>query len=379
MRKVRLLTISPTCEIGGGDINLLRILRSLDKNEYSIIHLFPYAGPMTEEFKKAGIEVKIVDMPRMRIFKNPFRYLIFAFVFLPTVFTIKKIIQDNEIDIVCTSTMANLYGCLAAYLSKKPHILIAGEYLPIFRILSVYFYLLSDSIVCCSSLVKSMFKKNKKVLVIPPSIDPEEFSPEINGERIKKELGINGNLISMVTRIDKWKGVEVFIKAASYVKKEVRFIIFGQAIRGKESYIEKLERLILRLGLKETVSIKVGEYNYDETPQILAASDVVVHASVRHEPFGMVIIEAMAVAKPVIASKLGGPLEIINDGVDGMLIEPSNPRVLADKILMLLENPVFAKSMGKKAREKVEEKFNLRECAKKYDALFKTCFLKKAS
>ena len=139
MKKIRLLTISATCERGGSDINLLRLLKCLDKNEYEILHLIPYAGSLIDEFRNAGVGLEIVEMPRARLFKNPLRYIMVLLKFFPAVFKIKNIIADNQIDIVCTSSMVNLYGALAARLAHRPHILMAVEYLPVLRFMSPYF------------------------------------------------------------------------------------------------------------------------------------------------------------------------------------------------------------------------------------------------
>ena len=80
----------------------------------------------------------------------------------------------------------------------------------------------------------------------------------------------------------------------------------------------------------------------------------------------------MATGKPVIAPRLGGPLEIISDGVDGILIEPGNPRVLAQAISRLLQEPEFTKDIAVKARGKARQKFDIRKYAKDFDTIFKS-------
>lgn len=374
MKRIRLLTISATCEAGGSDINLLRLLKSLDRNEYDIFHLIPYTGSLADEFRNAGVRVKIVDMPRLHFFKNPLRYIMLILKFLPTVFRIKNIIEDYRIDLVCTSGMVNLYGALAARLAHRPHILMANEYLFVLKAVSPYFLFLSDKIICCSNLTSRMFKKCDKVLVKHYGIDLNEFSPNINSKISISESGASSSLVSMFTRLAYWKGVEVFIKSAMYVKRNTNFIIFGEIVLGKEEYAGKLERMIEKLDLKARVSIRTDKDK--NIPRIMAASDIIVHASLRPEPFGLVIIEAMAMQKPVIASKLGGPLEIISDGVDGILVEPGKPKVLAEAISNLLGDPKSAKDMGVRAREKVVEKFDLEEYAMNFDIIFKSVLRK---
>lgn len=370
MKKIRLLTISHISEIGGSDITLLRLLRNLDKDEYEILHLMPYPGPLIDEFRSAGIRVEIIDMPRIRLFKNPLKYIIVLLRFFPTVFKIKNIIEDCKIDIICTFSMSSLYGALAAKLANRPHVLMANEYLSVLRLVSHYFYFLSEKVICCSSIVSTMFKKSNKIMVIPPGIDLHEFSAQVNKEKVRQDLGVNGNLVSMVTRLTPWKGVEIFIKAASYVKGNTKFAIFGQPVMGRERYLCKLERLIEKLGLRDRVLIKAG--GNKDIAQVMAASDIIVHASLRPEPFGLVIIEAMAMQKPIIASRLGAPLEIISDGVDGKLIEPGNPKALAAAISTLLENHAMALEMGLYARKKVTRDFDIKNFVHNLDIIFKT-------
>lgn len=369
MKRIRLLTISTTCEKGGSDINLLRLLKGLNKNEYEILHLIPYPGPLEEEFRNAGVKVEILDMPRIRLYKNPLRYITIFLKFIPTVFKIKNKIIDFKADIICSSSMLDFYGPLAARLTYKPHILIAGEYLFALRPFGLYFQLFSDKIICCSSLVSRMFKKSKKVLIRYHGIDLDEFSPNTDTRALREKLGSSAGLVSMVTRLASWKGIEVFIRAASYIKGDIKFIIFGEPILGKENYRIKLEKLIERLGLKDKISIITGEYR--NIPRMISASDIIVHASLRPEPFGLIIIEAMAAGKPIIASKIGGPLEIINDGVDGILVEPGDPGILAQAISNLLNDHGLAKALSLRAREKASNEFDLREYVKSFDNISK--------
>lgn len=130
--------------------------------------------------------------------------------------------------------------------------------------------------------------------------------------------------------------------------------------------------MIEQFRLKDKVLIITGEHK--NISQFIAASDIVVHASLRPEPFGLVIIDAMAMKKPVIASRLGGPQEIITEGVDGILLDPGNPKILAMAISRLLQEPEFAKDMAAKARERTKQKFDIKKYAKDFDAIFKSMF-----
>lgn len=371
MKKIRLLTISPTCEIGGSDLNLLRLLNKLDADEYEIIHVAPYESFFLDEFRKVCAKVEILEMPRIRLFKNPFKYILFLFKFFPTVFKIKSLIENNNIDIVCTSSMVSLYGALAAKIAKRPHVLIAVEYLKVLRFIVPYFYFLSDKIICCSDLVKNMFIRSKKVITCYPGIDLNDFNPKVSGSRIRDELGVSGNLVAMITRLAKWKGPEVFVRSINHVKENAIFVIFAEPVMGKEGYLEKIKILAHKLKLNSRLII-TDKYKFKDIPEVIAASDIIVHASLRPEPFGLTVAEAMVMAKPVIASNLGGPKEIINDGLDGILIKPGESKGLGLAITKLLQDPAARRRLALYAGEKAVKKFDILNYAKDIDAIFKS-------
>jgi len=172
------------------------------------------------------------------------------------------------------------------------------------------------------------------------------------------------------------------------VRKKVpntKFLVAGQPpIVGDSSRIKSLAKFILRTDEYDrqvmkaaSDSIASGHIRFigqrTDIPQILAASDLLVFPSVVPH-FARPVIEAGAMAKPVIASRLGGPLELVNDGVTGVLTSPSDPAALADSIITLLTDPAKAKAMGEAGFALAKEKFNAEINAKKtfeiYDEIF---------
>jgi glycosyltransferase involved in cell wall biosynthesis len=111
--------------------------------------------------------------------------------------------------------------------------------------------------------------------------------------------------------------------------------------------------------------------------------DVVVHTSILPEPFGRVIIEAMAMAKPVIATSMGGPLEIISHGVDGILVRENDPKELAGAIYELLQNSERRALMAQNARKTIEDRFSMdtfkREMEQVYGRLIGTVPIRQGS
>ncbi len=107
-----------------------------------------------------------------------------------------------------------------------------------------------------------------------------------------------------------------------------------------------------------------------DVASLLPAFDLLVHASTRPEPFGMVILEAMAAGLPVVASNLGGPREIVLPGVTGLLVPPSDPAALAEACRGILSDHTRAAAMGAAGRERVREHFHLRTTVERTTALF---------
>ena len=108
----------------------------------------------------------------------------------------------------------------------------------------------------------------------------------------------------------------------------------------------------------------------NDVPACLDAMDVVIHASVVAEPFGRVMIEAMALGKPVIAPREGGPLVIVVDGETGLLVPPRDPHALAEALVTLVGNPAQREAMGRAGRQRIDEIFDIRHHVEKVQALF---------
>ena len=139
-------------------------------------------------------------------------------------------------------------------------------------------------------------------------------------------------IIGCIGRIEIWKGQQVLVEAASTIIKtipEVKFLFVGTGDNEEELKID-----VRNKGL-EKYCIFTGHIT--NVKDYIEKCTIIVHTSIEPEPFGMVIIEAMALEKPVIATNIGGPIEIIDNEKDGFLIPPQNPSILAEYILKLLK------------------------------------------
>ncbi len=169
-----------------------------------------------------------------------------------------------------------------------------------------------------------------------------------------------------------WKGHAVFLRAARRILDRfphARAIIVGGPPAGGESYEAELKALARELGIADRV-IFMGFR--DDVAEIIKLLDVVVHASISPEPFGRVIVEAMAMRRPVVASRAGGPLEIIEDNRNGFLVLPGDDEALASRVIALLEDPRLAARIAEAAQQDVVRRFSAENHAGDVQELYET-------
>jgi glycosyltransferase involved in cell wall biosynthesis len=162
-------------------------------------------------------------------------------------------------------------------------------------------------------------------------------------------------VVAMVGSLQTWKGQVVFVDAAAKLAARypnVNFIVVGGETLAEPDYPRSLAALIRDLGLTGRVRITGWRSDVDA---IVAAATIVVHASIRPEPFGYVVPEALRFGIPVIAANAGGPTELIRDGVDGLLTEPGNAQALADAVMRLLGSESLCRELGRQGQCRVRE------------------------
>jgi len=176
--------------------------------------------------------------------------------------------------------------------------------------------------------------------------------------------------VGMVGRITPWKGQHVFVEAARQVAEtgaRIEFHLAGDAPPRDNPYLETVREMVLDAGIEDRVFF---HGNVKKIYEFMAGMDVLAHCSVDPEPFGRVILEGMALGKPCIATRGGAVEEICTDGVDGLVVEPNRPDLLAASILRLARDPAEAAALGARARRTVETRFDLQAATRHLLALY---------
>jgi len=137
---------------------------------------------------------------------------------------------------------------------------------------------------------------------------------------------------------------------------EIRCLIVGGVHRGGAEYAQELYRYVEEHGLNNNV-IFTGFRN--DIEDVVSTMDVIIHASINPEPFGRVILEGMALGKPVIATDIGGVPEFVQHGVTGQLVPPRDPKALADAIVELLRDRLRRDRLGNNGRLAVLQRFTV--------------------
>ncbi|MFC5701765.1 glycosyltransferase family 4 protein [Cohnella faecalis] len=352
MELERIVIVNHVAQLGGAERVLMNWLEKLDQKRVKAELVLLEDGPLADQAEQLGFGVHILPPGRIR---NPGHYR-------RTVASIREIIRKSGAKLVVSwSPKPHMYGGAAAWLEKIPavwwqHGVPSGNFFD--RLVG---YLPSHSIICPSAVVSEAQQKlspRKRVVVQHPGIPMAEFllDPQVRSE-VRKEFGISesATVFAFIGRLQRWKRAEIVIQAFrdALKGKDACLFIIGGALFGVEEELEsELKQLVREAGLESQV-IFTGHQS--RIAPYLWASDAVVHTSL-FEPFGMVLLEAMASGRIVLAVNRGGPAEIIEDGVDGILYDGS-VRQLTILMEQIGEEKRNFEKLGAAAIVTVREKF----------------------
>ena len=379
----RILFVHTTSEVGGSDVSLAHIVERLDRTRFQSVVALPSDGPFVARLQGAGAEVAV--LPRMRKLtsrKGAAGLAMFGAGYPMGVASLASLVRRKRIDLVHTNTIHNLYGWAAARLTGRPHVWHVREIVwqnAALRNLERSLALnCSARVVVTSRAVGEMFERDgalpPQVVTIANGVDTARFAPGAS-DRVRRDFDIadGAPLIGAAARLDVWKGLDDFIDAAAVVHRarpDARFVIAGGPIEGLESYASTLHEQARGRGLTGVLHFAGWKYGPEAMPEFHRSLDVFVLPSREPEPFGLVVLEAMASARPVIATAQGGPLEIVVDGTTGVLVEPRNPEAMARAMVALVDDAPRGRVMGAAGRDRVEAEFAIERTVERLQLLY---------
>jgi glycosyltransferase involved in cell wall biosynthesis len=219
-----------------------------------------------------------------------------------------------------------------------------------------------DKVLCVSKAIQNALHPTLASMAVHiyDAIDAESFRSQacrLKAAEVRRQLGAGPDdvLFGVVGNIKDWKGQDVLIRALPLLPRSIpwKCLVIGSVSTSSPAsvkYGRMLEDLVREYGLTDRV-VFTG-YRSD-VPVLVSALDIVVHTSVSPEPFGLVILEGMALAKPVVCSGHGGPVEIVEDGISGFLVQPGNPQALSERLATLLASRDVREQTGQAALQRV--------------------------
>ncbi|NQT00134.1 MAG: glycosyltransferase family 4 protein [Candidatus Omnitrophica bacterium] len=374
MKKIKVLHLHTLAVISGSGINTLLTMSGLNQDKYQVEFACAPGGPLVERTLAAGIKFHPVRnfVQRISIYHD-----------LRALIELVSLIRRQHYDIVHThNSKAGFLGRLAAKMAGTRIIVhtIHGfafhEYerpgrRELFIWLERFAARFTDRLITISRALKDWGLKLKigrpeKYITIYSGIEIEKFQAKVDlgAKRRQFGLGPDDQVIGVVAKLWEGKGHRCILEAAPEVVKQcprVKFMFVG------EGYLRKdLEQLRDQLGLTEQV-IFTGFRT--DVPEVTAIFDLAVLASL-FEGLGRVLLEAMACAKPVIASRVGGIVDLIDDRAEGILVPPGNSHALAEAMIRLLGNEQLRIKMGRAGRARIGAKFSARTMVRQIEDVY---------
>jgi glycosyltransferase involved in cell wall biosynthesis len=352
-RPLKILHIDPERLWGGGERQVVGLLEYLSRWGHANHLLCHPDGPLAREARKIGIEIHPLRL-RNDLDIRP-------------VLPVRRLIRGASYDIVHFHTKRA--HAFSLWLGSSPRglkrVVTRRMDYPMRKIwYDRYLYNRRvDGVVAISERIAALLivggVKKEKLRVIHSGVDPEPFK-NIPIARDDRSAAVIGTAAVLEER----KGLRFLLEAAAELKHQGLRLTYRIAGDGSER--EKLERLAETLGVREEVAF-LGFVS--DMPAFLSSIDIFVLPSL-FEGLGVAALEAMAAARPVIASDVGGLSELVADGETGLLAAPGDSPALARAISRMVSEPERIRAMGENARARVEKYFTMEQMAKKNESYY---------
>jgi len=343
---MKILQILPELNVGGVETGTLDLSKHLVRLGHKSV-VVSAGGTLVKELEAGGAKHYVLGVNKKSI--------ISMFKLIPK---LVEIIKQEEIDIV--HARSRVPAWVAYFACRRSRAIFVttchGYYKKHF--FSVVMGWAKRVIVLSNVIARHMIEDfsvpHERIKLVPRSVDLEKF--KYLDPKTKRKEDFNVGIIGRITPL---KGHLHFIKAMARISRLVprlKIWIVGDAPASKEAYKEELQILVRRLGLWHCTEF-LGTQR--DVPGILEHLDLVVLATTTHEAFGRVVVEAQAAGVPVVATKVGGVIDIIEDGKNGLLVPPADSRSMAEAIMRIFKDTQFARELAQNAYAKVKEKYSV--------------------
>ncbi len=363
MKKWKILHLNHVSYLGGAEIALLNLLSECDRERYESVVLTP-EGALTQALEAIGVRcVRIPPLPGLNRYTLPYVLLRF-----PVLLT--KIRREQPELLYANTNFTSLYSGILGKLLEIPTLGHIRDIEPLGR------------------MGRSLIRRNSILIAISQAVERYLAQERISTEQIhcvydgvdlqqyqvRKSAGLQNEnskpAIGIVGQIGSRKGHIFLLEALRDLVRHfpdlMLWIVGVEPEHSREAYTEQLMRSIETWHLQ--AHVKFWGFRSD-IPEILARLDVLVLPSLQ-EPFGKIVIEAMAMGTAVVASNVGGVPEIVLDGESGLLVPPADAAALREALMKVLSDRELCLKMGTTGQQRVRGHFNLQRNVAETQAVY---------
>jgi sugar transferase (PEP-CTERM/EpsH1 system associated) len=364
--RISVLYVIWSLQTGGAERVVADLARRLDRSRFRpLVACLNFKGRLAEELEREGIAVFSLDKRRRADF--------------PALFRLVRLLRKERVDVIHTHLWtSSLWGRLAALLAGVPVRVVTEHNIDTWR---GSLHLLADRLlapfthdyVFVSEEVASFYRtrlglRPDRGLVVHNGIDTAALAAPVDAGAVRERMGLprGARVAGVVGRLEERKGHRYFLEAMSLLREEpdLHGLVVGEG-REKDAILETRRRL----GLEDRVHV-VGYWA--SLLEALSAVDVFVLPSLM-EGHPLAVLEAMAAGKPVVATRVGGNHEAVEDGRTGLLVPPRDPGALAAAVRSLARDPETAGRMGREGRRRLDERFSLEAAVRANQTIYSRC------
>ncbi|MBI4327206.1 MAG: glycosyltransferase family 4 protein [Chloroflexi bacterium] len=364
-----ILWVSAVGEKGGAEVYMLNLLRHVDRDRFrpSVVLLRP--GPLADDLRQMEVPTYAFSTHRMRNFLAVGK----------TVLKMSRLIVEQKIDLVHSNGFrAHLYGGLAARKARVPAVWCVHTVEKPGLVTDAILRIPAAHVTANCPRTAIFFVEHRHFTsLIWPSVDEDHLERRTSRTELARRYGLplEARWISLGARLQRYKGHAFFLRALAALPAEhgnVHGVIIGGMLFGIEpGYADELKALAISLKVDSRVHF-TGFIPDADVHGLLAASEFLVHAAL-DEDFGLIVAEAQALGKPVLAFASAGPAAIIQDGQTGRLVPVGDQTAFGVALRELLAQPEMLRRWGETAQPSISRRFGAPAAAAQLERAYAAC------
>ena len=370
---VRILFLNHTGNVSGAEYSLFHLVQALVRQMgWDVTVAAPERGRLESLIQRSGAAFRLlpIHQPSRSILQN-----------VSNLRTLRAFVRERRIDLVHANSYHTAKAIVSFTMTSRVPVVASVRDIEPFPRLTSRALAACSATVCVSEATAANLRprfprrRRERLRVIYNAVDTRLYGEPVDRQEVLSRLGVDraeAPVAIMLGPVVRWKGQDLFLEAARHLVRECgggTFLVVGHEDFAEPAYKERLHEMAR---LPELDGRVVFTGFREDVPEILGASDFAVCPSRHPDPLPRAVIEAMGAGLPVIGARIGGIPEAIEDGRTGYLVPVEDPMALANAMAKLVREPDRARTMGRRGREIVRERFSVEVHLRKMTALYRT-------